>query len=559
MSVPRNSAACGTQSRCIVERPGTDCSVPSSSTRGASSSRAAGDEAVLEVGARLALGARRRRRARPGGAGARRRGATAPARPGPAPRPDRRPDRSPRRASCPIARCGRAVRPLAVGLTPLESSRLSQRRPASARGRRLATTLALFVLGALLSGLTIRWGINPHDEGLMLRGRAHRRGPAALPRLLRQLRARAVLPVARPRRAVRAVAAELADPARGARRRRRRAGLPLVRREAPEPLALAAWLAVVAGAMAFPSIPQPQPGGLALGLRGAAARRSGVPRPPARSAGVAAVFRWTRPGGRRRAMSPRWPATARRAARGGPRRAARRRRRRGRRGRAARARRARRARATAGTRRSASRSTSRACSACRCPAPGDGGFEPNKVLEHYFPYVLLGGAPLWLVVAAARPAAGRACGRAAPLALAGVGLPAGARRRVPPRPAGRGPAGAAGHRRRRARAAPAARSPTAAAWCRARPVALHGLDREAHPAARPAAAGAPRRRRGRRRQGARPAEARALSRARRATCARACPTGPSRCSWPTRATTSSGSATRSSTCWSGAPTRPATT
>src|SRR4051794_41833815 len=26
----------------------------------------------------------------------------------------------------------------------------------------------LFVLGALLSGVTIRWGINPHDEGLML-------------------------------------------------------------------------------------------------------------------------------------------------------------------------------------------------------------------------------------------------------------------------------------------------------------------------------------------------------------------------------------------------------
>ena len=38
MSVPTNSEACGTQSRCIVERPGTDCSVPSSSTRGASSS-----------------------------------------------------------------------------------------------------------------------------------------------------------------------------------------------------------------------------------------------------------------------------------------------------------------------------------------------------------------------------------------------------------------------------------------------------------------------------------------------------------------------------------------
>ena len=39
MLVPRNSDACGTQSRCIVERPGWDCFVPSSRTRGAGSSR----------------------------------------------------------------------------------------------------------------------------------------------------------------------------------------------------------------------------------------------------------------------------------------------------------------------------------------------------------------------------------------------------------------------------------------------------------------------------------------------------------------------------------------
>jgi hypothetical protein len=37
----------------------------------------------------------------------------------------------------------------------------------------------------------------------------------------------------------------------------------------------------------------------------------------------------------------------------------------------------------------------------RLPLPGawDGGFEPNKLLEVYMPYVLLGGCALWLVVA----------------------------------------------------------------------------------------------------------------------------------------------------------------
>ena len=55
-----------------------------------------------------------------------------------------------------------------------------------------------------------------------------------------------------------------------------------------------------------------------------------------------------------------------------------------------------------------------------------------------------------------------------------------------------------------------------------------------------------------------PAEARALTRAGPATCARASRPA-ARSSSPTRATTWSRSATRSSTCWSGAPTRPATT
>jgi hypothetical protein len=39
----------------------------------------------------------------------------------------------------------------------------------------------------------------------------------------------------------------------------------LARRDAPEPLALGAWLAVAA-AMAFPSIPSPNPAAIALGL-----------------------------------------------------------------------------------------------------------------------------------------------------------------------------------------------------------------------------------------------------------------------------------------------------
>jgi len=41
---------------------------------------------------------------------------------------------------------------------------VTRRLPVSAA----PVAVVLFVLGALLSGLSIRWGINPHDEGLML-------------------------------------------------------------------------------------------------------------------------------------------------------------------------------------------------------------------------------------------------------------------------------------------------------------------------------------------------------------------------------------------------------
>jgi hypothetical protein len=57
----------------------------------------------------------------------------------------------------------------------------------------------------------------------------------------------------------------------------------------------------------------------------------------------------------------------------------------------------------------------------RLPLPGawHGGFEPNKILEHYFPYVLLAGVALWLVVAGRARLPARLWA-AAPLAGVGV-------------------------------------------------------------------------------------------------------------------------------------------
>jgi hypothetical protein len=57
----------------------------------------------------------------------------------------------------------------------------------------------------------------------------------------------------------------------------------------------------------------------------------------------------------------------------------------------------------------------------RLPLPGawDGGFEPNKVLQHYFPYVLLAAAALWLVVAVRARLPARLWA-VAPLAATGV-------------------------------------------------------------------------------------------------------------------------------------------
>jgi hypothetical protein len=278
----------------------------------------------------------------------------------------------------------------------------------SARGRRGATLVGLFVLGLLLSGLTIRWGINPHDEGLMLQagerivdGQLPYRdfyanyGPGQYfliggldwlfgPSLLTWRIVRVLLD---------AGVAVLA--------------YALVRRDAPEPLALGAWLAVVA-AMAFPSIPHPNPTALALafGALLLAPRRPGL---AGALAGLAAVFR----------LDLGVAALAGVALLAG--------------------------------RRGAGRATlSGVAVACvlmapvvlaapsdfwdqtigfaldqqglqRLPLPGvwHGGFEPNKILEHYYPYVLLAGVALWLVVALR----GRLPARlwaAAPLAGAGV-------------------------------------------------------------------------------------------------------------------------------------------
>src|SRR4029078_12443446 len=64
----------------------------------------------------------------------------------------------------------------------------------------------------------------------------------------------------------------------------------MVRRDAPEPLALGAWL-TVAAAMAFPSIPHPNPTALLLGFR-PPPLRAHAPRPGrAHSPGAAARLR----------------------------------------------------------------------------------------------------------------------------------------------------------------------------------------------------------------------------------------------------------------------------
>jgi hypothetical protein len=281
-------------------------------------------------------------------------------------------------------------------------------RLSSLRARPALRYAILFVLGALLSGLTIRWGINPHDEGLMLQA-GERIADGQLPYRdfyanygpgqyflvggLDWLFGPSLLTWRILRVALDAGVAVLA--------------YALVRRDAPEPLALGAWVAVAA-AMAFPSIPHPNPTALALAFGGLliAERR---PAAAGALAGLAAVFR----------LDLGLAALAGTALLAGRRGAAR----------------AVGAGITLGAVLMApvviadpdafwAQTIGFALDEQRLqrlPLPGawHGGFEPNKVLEFYTPYLLLVGTALWLAVALARRLPARLCAPA-PLAAAGV-------------------------------------------------------------------------------------------------------------------------------------------
>ena len=94
----------------------------------------------------------------------------------------------------------------------------------------------------------------------------------------------------------------------------------LARREAPEPFALAAWLAVAA-AMAFPSIPSPNPAAIALGLGAILIARRRPVAAAGALAGVAIVFRvdvGARGGARARCSPPRRPGAGPRSSRAWP-------------------------------------------------------------------------------------------------------------------------------------------------------------------------------------------------------------------------------------------------
>jgi hypothetical protein len=268
---------------------------------------------------------------------------------------------------------------------------------------------ALFALGALLSGLAILNGINPHDEGLVLQAAARvadgelpyrdfyaNYGPGQyyLVAGLDLLFGPSLLSWRVVRVALDAGVATLA--------------YALVRRDAPLPLALAAWLAALA-AMAQPSIPHPGAPALALGLGALLlARRS--PAGAGALAGLAVAFRFDLGAA----------AIAGAAIAAGGRRGA-----------------ARAAAAGAGV---AALLVGPFVAAApgdfwdqtvgfaldeqslqRLPLPGawEGGFEPNKMLAFYLPYVLMAGLALWLALALVRRAPLRLWAPV-PLALAGL-------------------------------------------------------------------------------------------------------------------------------------------
>ena len=153
---------------------------------------------------------------------------------------------------------------------PFLSTALSSRRGAGRTGlpatgaRGLLRQAVLLALAAGLSGFTILQGISPHDEGLMLQAGARIAAgqwpyrdfwinyPPGQPLVLaglQEILGASLLAWRVLAMATDAVVALLA--------------YRLARRRAPEAYALGAWLAV-AGAMAYPSLPGPNPPALAL-------------------------------------------------------------------------------------------------------------------------------------------------------------------------------------------------------------------------------------------------------------------------------------------------------
>jgi hypothetical protein len=285
----------------------------------------------------------------------------------------------------------------------------------------------LFGLGALLSGLTILDGINPHDEGLVLQAAARvtdgqlpyrdfyaNYGPGQyyLAGALDAVFGPSLLAWRVVRVALDALVGVLA--------------YALVRRDAPEPFALAAWVAVVA-VMAHPTLPHPNAPALALAFGAILlARRS--PAAAGVLAGLAFAFRFD--------VGVAAAIAAALAAAGDRDRVA-----------------AAHSAAAPARGRSAALRTAAAAAATgallvapfaiaapgdfwdgtvgfaldeqslqRLPLPGewDGSFEPNKILAFYLPYVLMGGLALWLVLAVATRAPVRLWA-AFPLAVAGLG------------------------------------------------------------------------------------------------------------------------------------------
>jgi hypothetical protein len=150
--------------------------------------------------------------------------------------------------------------------------------------------LILVLLAAGLAGFSILWWISPHDEGLMLQAGSriasgqwpysdfwtnYMPGPAVVLAGLQKVFGPSLLSWRVLVTALDAIVSLLA--------------YRLARRRASEPMALVAWLAV-AGAMAYPSLPGPNPPALALAL-GALLAAQRRPKTAGALAGLACFFR----------------------------------------------------------------------------------------------------------------------------------------------------------------------------------------------------------------------------------------------------------------------------